>query len=99
MMSDLTHRPALSSTQQARRPEQPRQLDLASAAAVIKSPPEPTSPHQEKDAARAITRTNSWKPTFPLQRRVSYDMEDQKRHMQMTSVSSVREEPGFTEKA
>ncbi len=77
------------------------QLDLASAAAAITAPDQhhhyqATSPHQEKDAARAISRTGSWKPRF--ERRLSYDMEDQKRHLQMTGVAAVKEEPGFSER-
>lgn len=96
-MTDLAQRPRSQRYAPGRRAEKPAQLDLASATAAIKPRPEQkTSPHLEKDAARAMTRTNSWTPT--LERRSTYDMEDQKRQMQMTGVAAVREEPGFTER-
>ncbi|KAI0132790.1 hypothetical protein BJ170DRAFT_615420 [Xylariales sp. AK1849] len=41
----------------------------------------PTSPQLEKDAARAMSSTDSWKPVF--ERKQSYHKEDQKHEMQM----------------
>ncbi|KAI1379466.1 hypothetical protein F4677DRAFT_333779 [Hypoxylon crocopeplum] len=60
------------------------------------APSGPASPHQEKDAARAISRTDSWKPF--LGRRQSYHMEDKKHAMQMSGVQDIKEAPGFTER-
>ncbi|OTB06459.1 hypothetical protein M426DRAFT_318872 [Hypoxylon sp. CI-4A] len=57
--------------------------------------PGPTSPQHEKDAVRAMSRTNSWKPS--LGRRQSYHQEDQKHVQQMTGVQNIQERPGFTE--
>ncbi|KAK7750835.1 hypothetical protein SLS62_007234 [Diatrype stigma] len=79
--------------------QRPSQLDLAAAAAINTTPAAATSPHLEQDAARAMSRTNSWKPASgSFQRRPSYDMEDRKRDLQMTGVSAVQEEPGFSER-
>jgi hypothetical protein len=43
--------------------------------------PGPTSPQLEKDAARAMSSTSSWKPAY--ERKHSYHKEDQKHEMQM----------------
>ena len=60
--------------------------------------PQATSPRHERDAARAIRRTDSWKPAV-LARRLSYDMEDRKRQAQMRAVAGLGEEPGFSERS
>ena len=81
-------------------------IDLASAQAAAPSfsptsasPPgaQASSPQHERDAARAIRRTDSWKPAV-LARRLSYDMEDRKRQAQMRAVAGLGEEPGFSER-
>ncbi|KAI2621428.1 hypothetical protein GGS26DRAFT_569199 [Hypomontagnella submonticulosa] len=58
--------------------------------------PGPTSPQHEKDAARAMSATDSWKPTFG--RRQSYHKEDQKHALQMSGVQDLKEGPGFSER-
>ena len=55
-------------------------------------------PRSQRDAARAIRRTDSWKPAV-LARRLSYDMEDRKRQAQMHAVAGLGEEPGFSERS
>ncbi|KAI2471004.1 hypothetical protein F4781DRAFT_388415 [Annulohypoxylon bovei var. microspora] len=60
------------------------------------TPSGPTSPHHEKDAVRAMSRTNSWQPS--LARRQSYHQEDQKHALQMSGVQDIKECPGFTER-
>ncbi|KAF6812017.1 hypothetical protein CPLU01_14989 [Colletotrichum plurivorum] len=54
------------------------------------------STHSAADAARAIERTNSWKPSF--ERRQSWNKEDQKRELQMSHIDNVKTGPGFTER-
>ncbi|KAI1416844.1 hypothetical protein F5Y13DRAFT_101203 [Hypoxylon sp. FL1857] len=61
------------------------------------TPSGPTSPQHEKDAARAMSRTNSWKPSS-LARRHSYHQEDQKHALQMSGVQDIKECPGFSER-
>ncbi|KAI1103943.1 hypothetical protein F4804DRAFT_210394 [Jackrogersella minutella] len=61
------------------------------------TPAGPASPQHEKDAARAMSRTNSWKPSF-LARRHSYHQEDQKHTLQMSGVQDIQECPGFSER-
>lgn len=54
------------------------------------------SAHAQADAARAIHRTNSWKPA--VERRQSWSMQDMKHEMHMLSITTVTPGPGFTEK-
>ncbi|KAI1134403.1 hypothetical protein F5Y05DRAFT_235375 [Hypoxylon sp. FL0543] len=61
------------------------------------TPGGPASPQHEKDAVRAMSRTNSWQPS-PLARRHSYHQEDQKHELQMTGVQNIQEGPGFSER-
>lgn len=61
--------------------------------------PGPTSPQLEKDAARAMSSTSSWKPVY--ERKQSYHKEDQKHEMQM-KMSGLADEgalpgAGFSE--
>ncbi|KAI1386607.1 uncharacterized protein F4822DRAFT_321607 [Hypoxylon trugodes] len=62
------------------------------------TPQGPTSPQHEKEAARAISRTDSWKPS--IGRKQSYHREDRKHalQMQMSGVQDIQEGPGFTER-
>ncbi|KAI2624429.1 hypothetical protein GGR54DRAFT_596483 [Hypoxylon sp. NC1633] len=60
------------------------------------APSDPASPQHEKEATRAMSRTNSWKPSFG--RRQSYHFEDKKHAMQMSGVQDVKEAPGFSER-
>ncbi|KAI0830984.1 hypothetical protein F5Y06DRAFT_281643 [Hypoxylon sp. FL0890] len=73
----------------------PLQVDIPDLPAT--TPAGPTSPQHEKDAMRAMSRTNSWKPS-PLARRHSYHQEDQKHVLQMSGVQDIQEGPGFTER-
>ncbi|KAH7131026.1 hypothetical protein EDB81DRAFT_763687 [Dactylonectria macrodidyma] len=54
------------------------------------------SAHAQADAARAIQRTNSWKPV--IDRRQSWSIQDMKHEMHMLSITTVTPGPGFTEK-
>ena len=104
-MSDCTQK---LSQQQPRSNKKPALgIDLASTQAAAPSfsptsasPPggQASSPQQERDAARGISRTDSWKPAV-LTRRLSYDIEDRKRQAQMHAVVGLREEPGFSERS
>ncbi|KAK6957572.1 hypothetical protein Daesc_000359 [Daldinia eschscholtzii] len=58
--------------------------------------PGPTSPQHEKEAARAISKTDSWKPS--LGRKQSYHREDRKHVLQMSGVQDVEVGPGFSER-
>ncbi|KAF7539063.1 hypothetical protein G7054_g2406 [Neopestalotiopsis clavispora] len=67
--------------------------------------PGPTSPQLEKDAARAMSSTSSWKPAY--ERKQSYHKEDQKHELQMSGLTasggstgsgSQAANAGFTEK-
>ncbi|KAI0161084.1 hypothetical protein GGR52DRAFT_158686 [Hypoxylon sp. FL1284] len=72
---------------------QPNHIDVANLPAA--TPAGPPSPQQEKEAARAMSRTDSWKPS--LGRKQSYHREDQKHALQMTGVQDLKESPGFSE--
>lgn len=56
----------------------------------------PATTHVQADAARAIDHTNAWKPA--LDRRQSWNKEDQKHALQMSAVAGANTGPGFTEK-
>ncbi|KAI1457969.1 hypothetical protein F4805DRAFT_457157 [Annulohypoxylon moriforme] len=71
------------------------QIDIPNLTSM--APAGPTSPQHDKDAARAMSRTNSWKPSL-LGRRQSYHQEDQKHALQMSGVQDIQECPGFTER-
>ncbi|KAI8964413.1 hypothetical protein F5Y11DRAFT_316257 [Daldinia sp. FL1419] len=58
--------------------------------------PGPTSPQHEKEAARARSRTDSWKPS--LGRKQGYHREDRKHALQMSGVQDVEAGPGFSER-
>ncbi|OTA59153.1 hypothetical protein K449DRAFT_436112 [Hypoxylon sp. EC38] len=73
----------------------PYRIDIPDLSATVSSGP--TSPQHEKDAARAMSRTNSWKPS-PLDRRHSYHQEDQKHIQQISAVQGIKECPGFSER-
>lgn len=83
------------------RTQPPAKIDLTSpdlprAAAA----PPPTSPQQlEKSAARAMSSTDSWKPSLGDSRRQSYHKEDQKHALQMSGItaSGISGERGFSE--
>ncbi|KAI1775139.1 hypothetical protein F4818DRAFT_441961 [Hypoxylon cercidicola] len=76
----------------------PDNLDLSNVSDLPATTPSgPSSPQHEKEAARAISRTNSWKPSFG--RKHSYHMEDKKHALQMSGVQDLKESPGFTERA
>ncbi|RYO85374.1 hypothetical protein DL766_000447 [Monosporascus sp. MC13-8B] len=94
-MSDFTQQVS-AQERQANSSSAPSRIDTASAWAAVKTPDQ-TSPHQKEDAARVMSRTDSWKPS--LARRQSYDPQDQKHEMQMSSVSGLKEEPGFSERS
>ncbi|KAI1395909.1 hypothetical protein F4819DRAFT_476973 [Hypoxylon fuscum] len=70
-----------------------QQLNITNLPAA--TPHGPTSPQGEKDAARAMSSTESWKPSFGRQQ--SYHKEDQKHAMQMRGVRDLKDTPGFTE--
>ncbi|KAI0889158.1 uncharacterized protein GGS22DRAFT_153302 [Annulohypoxylon maeteangense] len=70
------------------------QIDIPNLTSM--APTGPTSPQHDKDAARAMSRTNSWTPS--LGRRQSYHQEDQKHALQMSGVQDIQECPGFTER-
>ncbi|KAM4058857.1 hypothetical protein HRG_008260 [Hirsutella rhossiliensis] len=55
-----------------------------------------TTTHAQADAARAIDHTNAWKPS--LDRRQSWNKEDQKHVLQMSGMAVGNTGPGFTEK-
>ncbi|KAI2777320.1 hypothetical protein F4815DRAFT_296512 [Daldinia loculata] len=76
-------------------PAQPNNIrvDIANLPTVAVGP---TSPQHEKEAARAISRTDSWEPS--LGRQQSYYKEDQKHVQQMSGVQDVDVCPGFTER-
>ncbi|KAI2607223.1 uncharacterized protein GGS25DRAFT_323598 [Hypoxylon fragiforme] len=59
-------------------------------------PTGPTSPQHEREAARAMSRTDSWTPSST--RRYSYHREDRKHVLQMSGVLDLQEGPGFTER-
>ena len=56
----------------------------------------PTSPQLEKDAPRAMSATDSWKPS--MDRRQSYHKEDHKHALQMSGLSSTGGTASGTEK-
>ncbi|KAI4866854.1 hypothetical protein F4820DRAFT_446726 [Hypoxylon rubiginosum] len=68
-------------------------IDVANLPAA--TPSGPSSPQHDKEAARAMSRTDSWKPS--LGRKQSYHMEDKKHALQMSGVQDLQESPGFTE--
>ncbi|CAJ2514028.1 Uu.00g021470.m01.CDS01 [Anthostomella pinea] len=77
----------------------PTKIDTSSHPALHTAQPGPTSPQLEKDAARAMSSTDSWKPSLGG-RKQSYAKEDQKRALQMSGVmGEVPSGPGFTEGA
>ncbi|KAF3060884.1 hypothetical protein GL218_04294 [Daldinia childiae] len=75
----------------------PTQLNICVDIANLPTVPRgPTSPQHEKEAARAISRTDSWKPS--LGRKQSYHREDRKHILQMSGVQNVEVGPGFSER-
>ncbi|KAI0010943.1 hypothetical protein F4779DRAFT_616009 [Xylariaceae sp. FL0662B] len=85
------------------RQRPPTQIDLASIQTqwgIAPPPPGPTSPQHEKEAQRAMSHTDSWRPSREG-RRPSYQKEDMKHVLQMSAVG-VRDlkddEPGFSER-
>ncbi|XXG98312.1 hypothetical protein Hte_004635 [Hypoxylon texense] len=72
----------------------PDHIDVANLPAT--TPSGPSSPQHEKEAVRAMSRTDSWKPS--LGRKQSYHMEDKKHALQMSGVQNLKESPGFTER-
>ncbi|KAK3943380.1 hypothetical protein QBC46DRAFT_377686 [Diplogelasinospora grovesii] len=69
---------------------------------LLKSPTgnSPTTPHSAADAQRAMTSTDSWKPSF--NRRQSWDQQEYKHHLQMTTAHTGAEDKqgrGFTERS
>lgn len=75
--------------------KQPTGLDTSSSS--LPGAPGPTSPQLEKDAARAMSSTSSWKPAY--ERKQSYHKEDQKHELQMSGLAgSGGGSGGFTEK-
>ncbi|KAI1330874.1 hypothetical protein F5Y16DRAFT_361478 [Xylariaceae sp. FL0255] len=64
----------------------PTSIDLPTleASSIPQSQPGPTSPQLEKDAARAMSGTSGWQPSFD--RRQSYRQEDLRRELQMGSL-------------
>ncbi|KAI5868343.1 hypothetical protein GGS23DRAFT_592122 [Durotheca rogersii] len=70
-------------------------LQIDTSAPPVTAPYGPASPQHEKEAMRAIRRTNSWTPSF--KRQPSYHQEDQKHALQMRGVRDVKEGPGFSE--
>ncbi|KAI0844014.1 hypothetical protein F5Y00DRAFT_249715 [Daldinia vernicosa] len=76
-------------------PTQPEniRIDIANLVAVAQGP---TSPQHEKEAARAISITDSWKPSWGHQQ--SYRNEDRKHALQMNDVWDVKVGPGFSER-
>ncbi|KAK6211829.1 hypothetical protein LQW54_005689 [Pestalotiopsis sp. IQ-011] len=73
--------------------KQPTGIDTSSSS--LPGAPGPTSPQLEKDAARAMSSTSSWKPAY--ERKQSYHKEDQKRELQMSGLAGAGG-GGFTEK-
>ncbi|KAI0478870.1 hypothetical protein GGR56DRAFT_672854 [Xylariaceae sp. FL0804] len=76
----------MSSSQQT----QPAKLDLSSLPAVSaesSSISSSKSPQLERDAARAMSSTDGWKPALGG-RKQSYHKEDHKRELQMSSSGS-----------
>ncbi|KAI1760986.1 hypothetical protein GGR53DRAFT_507197 [Hypoxylon sp. FL1150] len=72
----------------------PNHIDVANLPNT--TPAGPSSPQLEKDAARAMSSTDSWKPS--LGRKQSYHMQDKKHALQMSGVQDLKESPGFTER-
>ncbi|KAI1470293.1 uncharacterized protein F4812DRAFT_260161 [Daldinia caldariorum] len=78
-------------------PNQPNNIRVDVGVANLSSvAPGPTSPQHEKEAARAISKTDSWKPS--LGRKQSYYSEDRKHALQMSGVQDVEVGPGFSER-
>ncbi|KAI1843872.1 hypothetical protein JX265_003768 [Neoarthrinium moseri] len=71
----------MSSSQQQQQQKPPTRIPLDTASLPHLGAPGPTSPQLEKDAARAMSSTSSWKPA--LERKQSYAKEDQKHELQM----------------
>lgn len=69
----------------------------AAAANNNNNPQGPMSPQAEKDAARAMSSADAWKPPA-MARRQSYKKEDEKRELQMTGIRDDQAAgPGFSE--
>ncbi|KAK9769421.1 hypothetical protein SCAR479_13903 [Seiridium cardinale] len=90
------HKPA-SSPKMPQQPPTSIPLDTSS----LPGAPGPTSPQLEKDAARAMSSTSSWKPAY--ERKQSYHKEDQKHEMQMKmsglADGNAGSKAGFSEKS
>ncbi|KAI6081187.1 hypothetical protein F4821DRAFT_249839 [Hypoxylon rubiginosum] len=78
----------------ASKSNNPTFIDISNLPAT--TPSGPSSPQHEKEAMRAMSRTDSWKPS--LGRKQSYHMEDKKHALQMSGVQDLKESPGFTER-
>jgi hypothetical protein len=88
---------ASSQSSSAQQQQQaPNQIDTSSLPQLT-SPPGPTSPQLEKDAARAMSSTHSWKPVYS--RKQSYHKEDQKHELQMkmSGLGDDKAAPGFSQ--
>jgi len=88
-------------TASARQDGQPPKLNTSTDAAApleesLASPVEPTSARAAADAKRAMSVTDAWKPA--LDRRQSWDNQEYKRELQMSSIDEVKTGPGFSEK-
>lgn len=67
---------------------------------ITMSSPTATSDAQSPagdEAERARTATEAWKPA--MNRRLSWNREEQKRSLQMGSIADVTTGPGFTERS
>jgi len=97
MPADKQQQQQQQQQQQKQQQQPPTSIDTSNLYSHIFPPPGPTSPQLEKDAARAISHTDSWKPA--LARRVSYQKEDHKHELQMraSGVGASKVSPGFTE--
>ncbi|ETS82498.1 hypothetical protein PFICI_04374 [Pestalotiopsis fici W106-1] len=91
----------------ASKQQPPTNIPIDTAASSGLGAPGPTSPQLEKDAARAMSSTSSWKPAY--ERKQSYHKEDQKHELQMSGLKgnsgggslgaqTTAASAGFTEK-
>ncbi|KAH9908540.1 hypothetical protein F4778DRAFT_776831 [Xylariomycetidae sp. FL2044] len=86
-VTDGLRKPSLRACRKQHK-SQPTKIDLnslTSSGHPTVPPAGPTSPQLEKDAARAMSTTDSWKPSLGG-RKQSYAKEDQKRAIQMSGL-------------